>query len=211
MFGCVWVAGWKHREFPVLYNAFHVGDQILTVAGNAIKTVSEFNKLVKRPAVPAVAQSTANLNATAPSGAAAGADESPRVEVIVRRLPFAQVFHLKREMDSQQPLGIVLNNSTAEVKEIVPGSPAGLVGMTSKIRSFNDSSVLVPWCVTEVNGRPLNLFAKEGEIVERLQARATGRDTARDISVTLQPADIVAKIRKNLKSSVKNYKEFLVG
>ena len=120
MFGCVWVAGWKHREFPVLYNAFHVGDQILTVAGNAIKTVSEFNKLVKRGSSSSSssgqqsssgsgqAQASSNdsrqvLNATA--NAPCQADESPRVEVIVRRLPFAQVFHLKREMDSQQPLG----------------------------------------------------------------------------------------------------------
>lgn len=29
MFGCVWVVGWKQKEFPVLYNAFHVGDQVL--------------------------------------------------------------------------------------------------------------------------------------------------------------------------------------
>ena len=95
------------------------------------------------------------------------------------------------------------------MKEIVPGSPAGLVGMTPKIRSFNDSNVLVPWTITEVNGRPLNLFgAKDGEIVERLQGHSPG---SRDISVTLQPADIVAKIRKNFKSSVKNYKEYIVG
>ena len=46
------MAGWKHREFPVLYNAFHVGDQILTVAGIPIKTVSEFNKLVKQKTPP---------------------------------------------------------------------------------------------------------------------------------------------------------------
>merc|ERR1712226_1549487 len=106
-----------------------------------------------------------------------------------------------------------MGNSTAEIKEIVPGSPAGLVGMTPKIRSFNDSNVLVPWCVTEVNGRPLNLFAKDGEIVERLQpaSRADHGQSRADISVTLQPADIVAKLRKNLKSSVKNYKDFLVG
>ena len=90
-------------------------------------------------------------------------------------------------------------------------SPAGLVGMTPKIRSFNDSNVLVPWCVTEVNGRPLNLFAKDGEIVERLQASRADHGQSKDISVTLQPADIVAKLRKNLKSSVKNYKDFLVG
>ena len=75
-------------------------------------------------------------------------------------------------MDGQL-LGIVLqpgSSSCAEIKEISPGSPAALAGMTTKIRSFNDSSILVPWCITEINGRPLNLFAKEGEAMERLQA-----------------------------------------
>ena len=83
-----------------------------------------------------------------------------------------KVFHLKREVDGQ-PLGIVLqsgSSSTAEVKEITSGSPAALVGMTTRIRSFNDSSTLVPWCITEINGRPLNLFAKEVEAMERLQS-----------------------------------------
>ena len=75
-------------------------------------------------------------------------------------------------MDNQL-LGIALqsgSSSCAEIKEISPGSPAALAGMTTKIRSFNDSSVLVPWCITEINGRPLNMFAKEGEAMERLQA-----------------------------------------
>ena len=44
LFGCVWVAGWKHRDFPVLYNAFHVGDQILTVAGKY--TIYSLPKLI---------------------------------------------------------------------------------------------------------------------------------------------------------------------
>jgi hypothetical protein len=26
-FGCLWVAGWRQRDYPVLYNAFHIGDQ----------------------------------------------------------------------------------------------------------------------------------------------------------------------------------------
>ena len=71
-------------------------------------------------------------------------------------------------MDNQL-LGIALQSGSsycAEIKEISPGSPAALAGMTTKIRSFNDSSVLVPWCITEINGRPLNLFAKEGEAME---------------------------------------------
>ena len=85
---------------------------------------------------------------------------------------YSKVFHLKREVDGQL-LGLVLqpgSSSCAEVKEITPGSPAALIGMTTKVRSFNDSSILVPWCITEINGRPLNLFAKEGEAMERLQA-----------------------------------------
>ena len=28
MFGRLWVAGWRQRDFPVLYNAFRVGDQV---------------------------------------------------------------------------------------------------------------------------------------------------------------------------------------
>ena len=75
-------------------------------------------------------------------------------------------------MDGQL-LGIILQSGSsycAEVKEISLGSPAALAGMTTKVRSFNDSSTLVPWCITEINGRPLNLFTKEGEPMERLQA-----------------------------------------
>ena len=223
-FGCVWVVGWKQREFPVLYNAFHIGDQILSVSGVPIKTVHEFNKLVKshqsRPTANADLKSNPpqqpnssnpNISNVAhgqlnPLTGSSNSEPLPHVEIIVRRLPFAQgklnssnlcfqgtdniiaynriffksvltsfsftVFYLKRDMDGQL-LGIVLqpgSSSCTEIKEISPGSPAALAGMTTKIRSFNDSSTLVPWCITEINGRPLNMSAKEGEAMERLQA-----------------------------------------
>ena len=47
IFGCLWVAGWKQRDYPILFNAFHVGDQILSVAGQPVRNASDFNKLVK--------------------------------------------------------------------------------------------------------------------------------------------------------------------
>ena len=75
--------------------------------------------------------------------------------------------------------------------------------MTPKIRSF-DGQTLVPWVLTEINGRPLNLLSKDGEAGDRLQA------LGRDVSVLLQPSDIVAKLKKQLKSH-RNYKEFLLG
>ena len=107
-FGCVWVVGWKQREFPVLYNAFHVGDQILSVSGTPIKTVHEFNKLVKHHLYRTSGNSeskpnppqTPNNSITNPSGSSHSQINSlsasnvseplPHVEIIVRRLPFAQ-------------------------------------------------------------------------------------------------------------------------
>jgi hypothetical protein len=192
IFGCLWVGGWKQRDFPVLYNAFHIGDQILSVAGNPVRTASDFNKLVK-----------AKSNNPSNSGTTSGPpQEVLQVEIIVRRLPFAQVFHLKREIDGQ-PLGLVLNGNTAEVREIVPSSPSAIHGMSARVRSL-DGQALVPWHLTEVNGRPLNLMAKDGEAAARLQA------LGRDVSVLIQPTDFVAKLRKQLKAH-KNYKDYLLG
>ncbi len=190
IFGCVWIAGWKQREYPVLFNAFHVGDQILSVAGAPVRTVSEFNKLVKNKIV------------SNPVGGAGGPPEIMHVEIIVRRLPFAQVYHLKREVDGQ-PLGLVLNGNSPEVREIVTGSPAAAHGMNARVRSL-DGLTTVPWSITEVNGRPLNLIAKDGEAGARLQA------LGRDVSVLIQPSDFVAKLRKQMKSH-KNYKDYLLG
>ena len=75
IFGCLWVAGWKQREYPVLYNAFHIGDQIVTAGGSPVRTQAEFRAATKQ-----------------------GSDPSTplHVEIIIRRMPFAQVRCKKR-------------------------------------------------------------------------------------------------------------------
>ena len=155
-----------------------LGDQILSVAGQPVRTSSDFNKLVKSKT-----------------------DDVPHVEIIVRRLPFSQVFHLKREVDGQ-PLGLVLSGNTSEVREIVPGSPAAIHGMSARVRSL-DGQTLVAWFITEINGRPLNVLAKDGEAASRLQG------LGKDVSVLIQPSDFVAKLRKMMKAH-KNYKDYLL-
>lgn len=182
LFGCVWVVGWKQRDYPVLFNAFHIGDQIISVSGVLIRSSSEFSKLVKLK--------SADLH----------------TEIIIRRAPFAQVFYLKPDIEGQS-LGIILNNATSEIKEVIPGSVASQSGVNAKIRSLDGQSV-VPLVITEINGRPLNLFFKEGETWERLSGM--NRDPNKDLSILLQPADIVSKFKKQLKS-VRSYKDFLLG
>ena len=182
LFGCVWVVGWKQRDYPVLYNAFHIGDQIISVSGVLIRSSGEFSKLVKLKS------------------------NDLHTEIIIRRAPFGQVFYLKPDIEGQS-LGIILNNSTAEIKEIIPGSVASQTGVSAKVRSLDGQSV-VPLVITEINARPLNLFGKDGETWERLSG--INRDPNRDISVLLQPADILAKFKKQLKS-LRGYKDFLLG
>lgn len=46
-FGRVWIAGWKQKEHPVLYNALHIGDQLLSIAGRPAATAAEANKLIR--------------------------------------------------------------------------------------------------------------------------------------------------------------------
>jgi hypothetical protein len=67
-----------------------------------------------------------------------------------------------------------------------------------------DGQGLVPWTLTEINGRPLSLFSKDGEAGDRLQA------VGRDVSVVVQPADFVLKMRKQLKG-VRGYKEYVLN
>jgi len=181
MFGCVWVAGWKQRDYPVLFNAFHIGDQILSVSGVIIRNSSDFNKLVKLKA--------ADLH----------------TEIIIRRFPFSQIYLLKLEIEGQS-IGIISNNNSNEIKEILSGSVAAAAGISAKVRSF-DGQTLVPLVITELNGRPLSLVAKDGEGWERLAACAR---ESREISIILQPADIVSRIRKQLKQ-IRGYKDFILS
>ena len=127
LFGCVWVVGWKQRDYPVLFNAFHIGDQVISVSGVLIRSSSEFSKLVKLK--------SADLH----------------TEIIIRRAPFGQVFYLKPDIEGQS-LGLILANATAEVKEVLPGSVAAAAGVPARVRSLDGASV-APLVLTEINGR----------------------------------------------------------
>lgn len=41
------IAGWKQKEHPVLYNALHIGDQLLSIAGMTVNSSSEANKIIR--------------------------------------------------------------------------------------------------------------------------------------------------------------------
>lgn len=176
IFGSVWIAGWKQREHPMLYNALHIGDQLLTVVGVPVQSATDANRLIR---------------------GAMGL----YVELVIRRVPFGRVFAIHREADGQS-LGVVQEGNTAEVRDVVPNSPAARAGLAPRAPTCDGLS-LTTWTLTEINGRPLNLFFKDGEVRDRLNA------VGKEVSVLVQPSDFVRQLKKQLKA-IRSYKDYIV-
>lgn len=47
VFQTVWIAGWKQKEHPMLHNALHLGDQLLSVAGKPVSCSTDAHKLIR--------------------------------------------------------------------------------------------------------------------------------------------------------------------
>ncbi|XP_071448182.1 uncharacterized protein [Hetaerina americana] len=182
--GSVWIAGWKQRERPILYNVLHFGDQLLSVCGVRVLSAVDAQRLIR---------------------GATGL----YVELLIRRVPFGRVYAIRRDASTEtgpgnhvEGLGLLLEGGTAEIKSVEPGGPAARAGLPSKAPTADGLS-LCPWVLTEVNSRPLNPFFRDGEPAMRLGALGG------EVSVLVQPSDLARRIRKQLKS-MRSYKDFIV-
>ncbi|GIY51113.1 PH domain-containing protein [Caerostris darwini] len=174
-FNCVWVAGWKQKEHPLLHNTFHVGDRLLSIAGHRILSVQDAHRAIKL--------------------------QPSTVEFIVRRVPYAKILAVKREYEGQD-LGIVREGGTAEIKEVKSSGLAFRQGLPAKASSLDGNS-FCNWVLTEINHRPLNLFFKDNEVQDRLNA------VGLDISLLVQPIELVKTLKKQLKT-IRGYKDYIV-
>lgn len=124
-----------------------------------------------------------------------------QVNVIVKRVPYGRVFVLHREVEGQS-LGIEQEGNTATIRNVQPDSLAARQGLTAKATTCDGLS-FTNWVLTEINGRPLNLFFKENQVRDRLNS------VGRDISILVQPLDLIKQLKKQLKS-LRNYKEYVL-
>uniref|UniRef100_T1JG47 PH domain-containing protein n=1 Tax=Strigamia maritima TaxID=126957 RepID=T1JG47_STRMM len=170
----VWILGWKQRAHPLLYNNFHIGDKIMSIEGHLVSTPQQVQKIIKQT-------------------------YTPSVEFIVFRVPFGKAFAIKRDYDGQD-LGLQRDNNTAEASILIHASARH--GLSLKATT-TCSLGLCNWMLTEINGRPLNLFYKGNEIHDRLNA------VGKDISILVQPSDFVKILKKQLKS-LRSYKDYIV-
>ena len=99
-------------------------------------------------------------------------------------------------------MGIAIESNSGEIGDVVPGGLAAKQGLPPHAIAADGKSSC-NWFLTEINNRPLSLLAKESEVKERLNA------VGKEISILVQPADLVKHMRKQLKS-VKGFKEYLI-
>lgn len=107
-----------------------------------------------------------------------------------------------RRQEQGQDLGIIQEGGTAEIKDILPNSLAAAHGLSSRTPTIDGLS-LTTWTLTEINSRPLNLLYKDTEVKDRLNA------VGLDISLLVQPTDLISALRKQLKS-LKSFKDYLL-
>ncbi|XP_063928551.1 uncharacterized protein LOC135141409 isoform X2 [Zophobas morio] len=176
-FDSVWVCGWKQKDHPMLYNVLHIGDKIINIAGISVKTAAEAYRIL--------GSHYCGLY----------------VDIIIKRIPHGQVFLIHRETEGQS-LGIIQENNTAVIESVETDSLAARQGLSAKTKTCDGLS-LTNWVLTEINGRPLNLFFKKNQIRDRLNS------VGRDISILVQPLDLMKQLKKELKS-LKNYKEYIL-
>lgn len=183
MDSAIWVAGWSVDFNKMLRTAFHVGDKVTRINGKPFQCKLDAVKWM--------------LNSMAFTGS---------IEMTLKRMPLAKAFILKRSVEGED-LGIVRKKNKNEITEIRPDSltaQAGLVG--AKTRSYsNPTGSEVNWFITEVNGRPLSIFASNNEAGERLSAIGL------DVTLVVQPLDFVKCLRQCLKQQRKNFKDFVIA
>lgn len=47
VFQTVWIGGWKQKEHPMLHNALHIGDQLMSIAGKPVTSSTDAHKIIR--------------------------------------------------------------------------------------------------------------------------------------------------------------------
>lgn len=121
------------------------------------------------------------------------------VEITIRRLPLAGIFFIRREFEGQC-LGIIRDKGSPAIVEIIPNSISAHIPSRPV---FDDNSA---WIITQINFRNLSLISHKKYDETELLLNSSGLET----SLLLQPSDFITKLRKELKSNFKNYRDYLL-
>ncbi|VDL90625.1 unnamed protein product [Schistocephalus solidus] len=181
-----WIAGWN-QKCALLHGLFHVGDQLVAVNDFPVSTLSELNTALKSRRL-AYRFRWFSEKALDASIIVSVDPTEPLHRLRIRRLPNARALVACRQYAGQS-LGIAFENGTNVVKAISQDGPLACTGLPMLAPAFRvggkspqkhglrllksrirhtDAPSFVPWTLTEINNRPLNLFYSKNEVSRSL-------------------------------------------
>ncbi|KRZ45301.1 Golgin subfamily A member 4 [Trichinella pseudospiralis] len=179
--GFLWISGWHEVQGLINLRTFvHVGDRVMAIDGQPLNSESQLEECIKR-----------------------SLDTSRQCEILLKRMPMARVFLFKRFCDGED-VGLILKNGKNEILNVTQDSAAWRAGFRAKTESKLHPHLETTWYITEINGRPINMFLKNGECKQRLSA------IGREISVLVQPTDFIKAVKHHMTMK-KHYRDFIVG
>ena len=132
-----------------------------------------------------------------------------------QRIPYGKPVMIKRSREGES-LGMIREGNTAEIRQIERGGLAEEAGLSTLTpdpiaaaaasggsASSAISSSVCTWTITEINARHLNLFFKDQEIRDRLNA------VGREISMVLHPTDFIKALKRGLKK-ISKHQDYIV-
>ena len=142
-------------------------------------------------------------------------NETETITLLIQRIPHGKPLMIKRSREGES-LGMIREGNSAEIRQIERGGLAETAGLSSltpsPVSGIGGSAVAAPagataafctWTITEINARHLNLFFKDDEIRDRLNA------VGREISMVVQPTDFIKVLKRGLKK-ISNFKDYIV-
>ncbi|KRX20083.1 Golgin subfamily A member 4 [Trichinella nelsoni] len=175
------ISGWQEIQGLVNLRTFvHIGDRLMAIDGRPLDSESQLEECIKR-----------NL------------DTSRQCEILLKRMPMAKVFLFKRFCDGED-VGLVLKNGKNEIVNVAQDSASWRAGFRAKTESKLHPHLETTWYITEINGRPINMFLKNGECKQRLSA------IGREISVVVQRTDFIKAVKHHMTLK-KHYRDFILN
>lgn len=183
----IWIAGWSPKVDTNLRNIVHFGDEVVKISGIEIQNIQQLSEIYAktRPGVP--------------------------IELLLRANPRSKVFTLLKTENPKKEMGIVLHKKKNKIAFIERMSPADCSGIPTHLPPyfFNPSPHRdeVPAIITELDGIPMDLYARNDQFFRRLEQKPIGSS----INLTIHPEDfckLIAsqlKIRKNFNHFVHNF------
>lgn len=122
----------------MLYNALHIGDQLISIGGITISSANEANKIIRNSQSLYVSFKLESYFYYLYLIMDLFSSAFKQVEFLIRRIPLGRVYAIRRDIE-RQCLGLIRDGNTATIVDVVPNSLSARHGLPPKVKHTHTS------------------------------------------------------------------------